>query len=677
MTFFVRCLAANRCPLSKPFRCANGECKTFPSGGGESGCTPETVCPEMAPIKCHSGECAASASLCRASTCTSSDLSCPADKPVRCEDLRCVTTVTECDYGTRRRSLNGLNSLSRAQNLLLPSASDYAFPASMCSAAVPTLCEASGTCASSAAACSSNGGGETATSCPLRQPYRCVSGECVGSPADCVVEELVQDIDGSLQCKDASKPYLCSDGTCAETLVGCPVLRECPAQRPVRCSSGHCEASGSDCKTVLPCSNSTVHRCSDGICRKQCIGFTGCDSSAPVLCGTGHCAASLDACVMGCDPLEDGSTTYRCADATCKPSLSLCTARLSSTVAKDVTYTLSAESSETEIPLVVRKGEHVVKAFIPSGALVMSVPSHSLTSETDTSTVALMVRPVPESMVRKWRNLVDDSRLIQFGSALDYESSVLSPVAHMILPRTVRTPFRYPVKLRFKTDILDGVHKSTDLCLATVVGASDLQDGQDKDSLAAPRWNCIDRQLKNDTESGYFTGRIAKGGIYAVILSPRPLSHSGEVPADILDTQTFFEKYQTVILISLGVLCVLASFLSYVFWRLYRYRIKYKMALQHTDELEDRIENMEIELQTVDLMSNPLHEGVDDIGDEKMDINVGGEIRSVEFVRNDLRQDTASAEAKKAKRQAKTAKRALEVAREDVKRMNSKLLAQE
>lgn len=186
-----------------------------------------------------------------------------------------------------------------------------------------------------------------------------------------------------------------------------------------------------------------------------------------------------------------------------------------------------------------------------------------------------------------------------------------------------------------------------------------------------------DRQLKNDTETGYYTGRIAKGGIYAVILSPRPLSHSGEVPADILEDQTFFEKYQTVILISLGVFCILASFLSYVFWRLYRYRIKYKMALQHTDELEDRIENMEIELQTVDLMSNPLHEGVDDIGDEKMDINVGGEIRSVEFVRNDLRQDTASAEAKKAKRKAKSAQQALEVAREDVKKMSSKLRAQE
>ena len=181
----------------------------------------------------------------------------------------------------------------------------------------------------------------------------------------------MHNVEGSMQCKDKRKPYLCSDGTCAKSFLECPVLRQCPPQRPVRCSSGHCEASLGDCKADLPCSNTTastgngIQRCTDGICRDECVGFTGCDASAPVLCGTGHCAASLDACVMGCAPLEDGETTYRCADATCKPSLSLCTPRLSATMAKDVTYTLSSESSETELPLIVRNGE--LPLLFPSG----------------------------------------------------------------------------------------------------------------------------------------------------------------------------------------------------------------------------------------------------------------------------------------------------------------------
>ena len=69
------------------------------------------------------------------------------------------------------------------------------------------------------------------------------------------------------------------DGTCRKNKNECPLYEGCTKlSKPFKCSDGSCANSLDGCNlnsSFLNCTNNTI-LCQDGLCRKKCPEFNGC-----------------------------------------------------------------------------------------------------------------------------------------------------------------------------------------------------------------------------------------------------------------------------------------------------------------------------------------------------------------------------------------------------------------
>ena len=80
-------------------------------------------------------------------------------------------------------------------------------------------------------------------------------GDCAERPNSCVPQP---------KCPK-SRPYSCSDGSCAEAVDLCPSLTSCPIGT-FMCHNGQCVTMGNLCPTPVSCPEHSI-RCLDGSCR--------------------------------------------------------------------------------------------------------------------------------------------------------------------------------------------------------------------------------------------------------------------------------------------------------------------------------------------------------------------------------------------------------------------------
>lgn len=286
------CPANNGCPQATPFRCGDGLCV-----GSPLSCSGEVSCPAATPVRCGDGSCSASSLDCLLLN------GCPVAAPFRCTDGSCVvsspscTNVPACGQDKPNRCFDG------------SCVADLSFCPAVrpCPADAPTLCLQDLVCRENQEACDDAAvvGSTGDPSCPVTSPTRCSTGECVPSGSDCSADLRVPCAAGQIRCGDAvcadsaeecqqrldrcdadgvcacpeETDILCIDGTCQPDLLLCPAVPACPFDTPVRCPDFTCVEVGGVCSTDEIPVPSLFDGCREGevFCPVGCFNATeGC-----------------------------------------------------------------------------------------------------------------------------------------------------------------------------------------------------------------------------------------------------------------------------------------------------------------------------------------------------------------------------------------------------------------
>lgn len=326
------------CPSYLPYQCPSGLCVT-----DNTKCEKANGCPYGMPKKCWSGECVANSTDCGSESAGSS-YSCQNGFTGAASSLVCVGGSCQLGQGVSS------NAASCPDGSCLATTTGSGVDQSGCPNA--NGCTGSqvrcndGSCASSAASCTSSFGGNQV--CPPQMPYRCPEGICAkgssfcpeipGSSScgngqvRCASGDCVED---QLQCPLITPCYdkvRCADGTCRETASSCPLNNKCPSDARYRCQTGECAESSQSCSspdTGCPADRST--RCDNGAC---VVSAALCDNSTAITssgCAAGEFQCWNNECVTSaylCPPANGCArgSPYRCPDRSCVADPTSCTA---------------------------------------------------------------------------------------------------------------------------------------------------------------------------------------------------------------------------------------------------------------------------------------------------------------------------------------------------------------
>jgi len=518
------------CPLDTPFKCADGSCKKYEIDffGDSSGCTPKVVCPDYQPYLCQSGECVGDPTICK--TVTSQvkyDKTCPESSPIMCSRGFCVNRVTDC--------------LGQKQ------------------------------------------------SCPKNKPYLCYFGTCSESPYECTKidqqlapakSRLLQatNPDTEIGCTDEN-PAKCYDGSCQPSYSMCPIYPGCThTENPYKCPDGSCKASVFACSDNVVCDAGTK-LCVDGICRKNCENtpYNGCPSNRPLKCGDNTCAKTLSDCAGSSYCNENAP--FRCSLGECVTDIALCKRTALSHLSEAFTVSVEAAGSKT-LEFIV-DNENLVKngkLTIPSGALLS--PLDSIAAEQTLGATSLRVTPVAYNDVSHLTNPLSEenqalARLIfpLTDGVLGSTSSIRSPIVRLVASgrKDSNEYYRFPLTLELKADAMnmDFFNPTEHMCLATVEEAKN-------------EWECASRTVKSyDSETGKIAFTVPRDGVYTVIFNPK------SYPTAEIDkcAQSLICNNRWYILAVLSFFCIVVVLGSYVFWRMYRYVLKYRESKKKMDNI--------------------------------------------------------------------------------------------
>jgi hypothetical protein len=102
-------------------------------------------------------------------------------------------------------------------------------------------------------------------------------------------------------------------------------------------------------------------------------------------------------------------------------------------------------------------------------------------------------------------------------------------------------------------------------------------------------WDCVQNgQLAVSSVNYMLYAGVSISGVYAVILNPVPDT------TVVTIEQLFFIQYMPQILIVTGVALLLITIGLYVFFRVYRYRGKYKETKEQTKKFEEKMQEMQM-----------------------------------------------------------------------------------
>ena len=546
------CFNTINCKVDTPFRCGNGECKRYPSGG-PNGCSVGISCPNYKPYLCADGSCVEKPSFCKSYS------RCPDNKPYLCDDKTCANSKEECEKNHRK-----------------------------CPSKNPVLCP-NGNCGSGIYDCNES-------RCPSWQPYFCINGDCQNSPREC--QKIHFDLDLlETVIKNICKPdeYVCLDGTCRESEDQCPIYSGCVSNvAPFKCYDGGCATDRESCsdkndKSLFYCPEGD-QLCEDGICRKNCnlVEFYGCPNDHPLLCSNGRCVSQLIECVgeSSCDSTEK---PFRCIDGTCGSSLAECKIPF-------------REVGDTNVLIsIYPKMEMIADLIIgPNNILAgrVEIPAGTITKKSDGSSAETQIkfRSVTRNLIVDTNTTYDKTRVDDLKSiypyadpdsnyTLSYQYTVLSSAIEVTLndPENIEISgkilltllFDFPYKhekLEKKNSLVEEEEDYTKTYRYTTLPLNYNKDVcLGKLNIKTRKWECnklnFNVEAKNNLQ---LTGEVNQEGIYAVVLELRMNDNK------LYINENWFIANLKLLTIIVLVILLLIGIVIYIFLRIYRYRIKYK-----------------------------------------------------------------------------------------------------
>jgi len=340
----TQCKAINGCPVSKPYRCANGECRKYAASALLNGallsevCPPTVMCPTEGQVMCYDGSCVAAYSLCPPEkACFKFFGQDPTERTVLCADRSCVYSADQCGAlgvlgaATNTSTASGTKVVAACPASAavlcdngacvksISSCPKFCSPGSSTgSGLLGTIWRQNGQLAASASSTSSSGVTLPSTSCrctdPLK-PIECFDGFCAESNAVCTSRtyslrgmdpEMVQAGDS---CGEGS--VACPGGVCVPDPLGdqsgvsaCDTIPSCGVGM-LRCKDGSCATSCAgvvvtpkDCPMITFPFRKPVpqQRCQDGVCRYRCPSYNGCPHQTPYQCSNRECAVNAGSC---------------------------------------------------------------------------------------------------------------------------------------------------------------------------------------------------------------------------------------------------------------------------------------------------------------------------------------------------------------------------------------------
>jgi hypothetical protein len=251
----------NGCPLTEPYRCADGVCTASQQvcGARAAGVV---LCGKASSGRCLHG-CVDAWGRCPSAVLVECE-----DGEIRCRDGSCVSDESEC-MGRR------------------------------CPLQAPVRC-ADGSCAVGPIACIQVSGSRgSGGACSVDKPLRCAHGLCVARPAECSSTL-------SIAACVARNATVCPDGTCDMDGLACSPLPPCPMQRPSSCWDGSCAETPALCPMQQPSvglSVNTINDMESG--RSRNTQHTTVEPTLHTVCPSS----------------VNGMAVLRCADGSCRPLL--------------------------------------------------------------------------------------------------------------------------------------------------------------------------------------------------------------------------------------------------------------------------------------------------------------------------------------------------------------------
>jgi fibro-slime domain-containing protein len=582
----AECRAANGCPVLTPYRCANGECRKYPAtstANEAEKCGSEVVCNAFGEVSCFSGKCAASWDLCpRSAACAVGEF--------RCKDGQCKANETMC---------------GNVQDAC-PDSAPIKCPTGECRADNVAKCPgiAIETPIGQNPGGSSNGGGGSGNGpvvtdrggvdpgCTSEKPAKCYHGGCVAAISECV--KFRQEASGGGSTTNPQKltgcaegEVVCGDGSCAFKNIDCPIVKGCPVNT-YRCQDGSCRDKCSSSNNVK-CSSGQL--CEDGVCRAsgQCLRYDGCPTTAPFHCWNRGCATSASSCPKA------GSETH--CTTNCHASVKVSKVSLSVNIAAD---------NDPVYIAVNNKNDGILRVAFPSGSIVAAEGAP-----------IVRIRPVADSEMRGADNKVHPSREQEYGTELDYETTVLSTAFSCEVDEGVdliNGGFDIEALIDYNRDpntqtAFNAPETYKDACLAKLFRIPHL------DNYA--RWQCIHRDrfatqnfpVQEGQPPMRLTGKIPKCArsshaqqsvsrrlasgevereIYAFILTPRPNTASTQVP-----DQDWLEQHMFLFLVILLSITITVVLSFYCIRRLWRYKGKHEKEKEKVAAMQEEVDDME------------------------------------------------------------------------------------
>jgi len=174
--------------------------------------------------------------------------------------------------------------------------------------------------------------------------------------------------------------------------------------------------------------------------------------------------------------------------------------------------------------------------------------------------------------------------------------------------------YRFPVLLQLKADSMDNTFFNATNQLS--LGVANMSNNS---------WSCSSRVVSSyDSSSGMIGYTVPRDGVYAVIFNPIPYITP---PMDAC-SESYICTYRYFLIGALIFLLGILSPLSYLFWRMYRYVVKYRETKEkekNTEQVLQEVLNTETDtpfqsvkdkLDGIVFRKNPLLKKVEDVSEE-------------------------------------------------------------
>ena len=524
-SYLEKCTNEIGCPLSNPYRCANGECASSQRKckiiSGNYKFILNTICDSSKPYLCSDYSCQSDYSFCKITK------ACP-EGQYKCFNGYCVEKEEDC---------NKFNNYCPQSN--------------------PIRCP-SGSCTTNILKCPESFPQE---SCKEGEFYCVRLGKCVTKKSECIFNYKKNNLKNKEFLLVGESEVLCYDGTIASSGEKCPIVQSCKVGQ-YRCENGACVYNKDSCinDDEYKCENGE-EKCPDGLCHKNCseVAYQGC-LVGQYLCSNGMCVESEIACA-GYSMCEDPSVPYRCMDGECKSDITLCpeVQRLSNV--KNISYSFNKDNKIEFDFAFDQKGRAIGKLIIPSKGIQLTNQYSIINIEEVATSLVLnsaLYNNTPEFLYNV-SNGIEGSEGI-----LNHENSIMSPLFKFFSEELSDIKFEIPALLILEhNSYTSSSLYYYDYCLAKL---SDFDMKNDKVNENS-KWECIQRLEKSDQNEF----KLNEFGVYAIILNPS----RDQINYLNGDTKNFIFENLKIILIVILVIFILGFIISYVFSRVMRYRGKY------------------------------------------------------------------------------------------------------